>query len=128
MRAFQREAHPLLLIGIWSVLEAANIAAVAILPGNPFYADSGVGSLGQAVVFTALLVLFVALGSRLAWWLAIFSATVGFAMPIGALLVEFSFKPFVVAPISGAALWLIWSGSIETYVTTGRRARTAQLH
>ena len=117
-----------MLIALWSLLEAAYIVAIATLPGNPFYSDSGMGSLGQAVFVTALLVLFVALGSRLAWWLAIFSTTVGVALPIAALLVEPGWKPFVVAPLAAASLWVIWSGSIETYVKTGRRPRTAQLH
>jgi len=128
VRAFRQEASPFVLIAVWSLLEAAYIAAIAILPGNPFYADSGMGSLGQAVFFTVLLVLFVALGSRLAWWLAIFSATVGVALPIASLLAGFGFKPFVVTPLAAASLWVIWSGSIETYVKTGRRPQTAQLH
>jgi hypothetical protein len=110
----------LLLIAIWALLEAAVIACTAILPGGPFYADYGMGSLGQAVSVTALLVLFVALGSRVAWWLAVFSSTVGF--PIAVLLVNFSVKPILVALIASASLWLIWSSSIETYVhARGRR-------
>jgi hypothetical protein len=128
MRAIRQEAHPLLLIGIWALLEAAMIAAIAILPGSPFYADSGTGSLGQAVFFTVPVVFFVALGSRLAWWIAIFSATVSVALPIASLLAEPSWKPFVVTPLAAAALWLIWSGSIENYVKSGRRPRIAQLH
>ena len=109
----------MLLIAIWALLEAAVIACTAILPGDPFYAD-GMGSLGQAVSVTALLVLFVALGSRVAWWLAVFSSTVGF--PIAVLLVNFSVKPILVALIASASLWLIWSSSIETYVhARGRR-------
>jgi hypothetical protein len=126
--AFRNEASPLLLIGIWALLDAVTIGVIRLLPGNPFYADTGMGSLGQALLFSALLVLFVALGSRLAWYLAIFSATVGLALPIVVLLMGVQIKPIIVAVLSAAALWLIWSGSIETYVKTGHRSRTPQLH
>jgi hypothetical protein len=125
MRGFRRDTHPLLLIGIWALLESAAIVCTAVLPGDPFYADSGMGSLGQAVFVTALLVVFVALGSRVAWWLGIFSSTVGVGLPIAVLLVDLSVKPILVALIEAAALWLIWSGSIETYVHARRRRVTA---
>jgi len=52
---------------------------------------------------------------------------VGAALPI-ALLLGVEIKPIIVAILSAASLWLIWSGSIETYVKTGRRSRTPQLH
>lgn len=126
--AFRDEANPLLLIGIWALLDAATMVVIRQLPGDPFYADTGTGSLEQAMLVSALLVLFVALGSRFAWYLAIFSATVYVALSIVVLLMGVQIKPVVVAILSAAALWLVWSGSIETYVKTRRRSRTPQLH
>lgn len=125
---FRNDAHPLKLIAIWSLLEAATIALVATLPGDPFYAESGMGSLGQAVVVTAVLMLFVLVGSRIGWYVAIFSDTVALALPIVVLLMGFQLKPIIVAVFSAAALWLIWSGSIERHVTADSRSRNPQLH
>jgi hypothetical protein len=123
LREFRAHGHSLLLIGIWAILEAATLAWIALMPGAPVYSDSGVGSLRDAVVVTVVLVVFVGVGSLLAWWLAIFSNTVGFALGIVAGLVSFGPKPVGVALLQGAALWLIWSGNIELYVQRGRRRR-----
>lgn len=73
LRAFRNYGHPLLLIALWATLEAATILWTASVSGDPFYPDSGPGSLGDAIFSTGLLVIFVGVGSPLAWWLAIFS-------------------------------------------------------
>ena len=123
VRAFREYAHPLLLIGVWSGLEAATIAWTALVPGVPFYSESGTGSLGQAVFVTVVLVIFVGVGSRLAWWLAIFSTTVGVSLGVVGGLVEFGVKPVGFVLLQALALWLIWSGNIELYVQSNKRRR-----
>jgi hypothetical protein len=128
MRTFRRDAHPLAVIAVWALFEAAGIAVTARVAGDPHYAESGGSSVGTAVVVTSILVLFVALGSRVGWWIAIFSSTVGLAMPIVALLEGLHVKPLLLAPIAAASLWIIWSGAIESYVNGNSRPRTAQLH
>jgi hypothetical protein len=61
-------------------LEVAAIAATLLLPGNPFYAGDGAGSLGTAVVVVVLLTFGLAYRRRLAWTLAMFVALLGAAM------------------------------------------------
>jgi hypothetical protein len=123
VRAFREYGHPLLLIAVWSLLEAATIAWTALVPGAPFYSNSGIGSLGQSVFFTAVLVVFVSVGSRLAWWLAIFSTTVGVSLGVVGGLIEFGAKPVGFVLLQALALWLIWSGNIELYVQSNKRRR-----
>jgi hypothetical protein len=110
-----------LLIALWTLLESATIAWTALLWGDPFYADSGVGSLGGAILVTGILVVLVARASRIAWWFAIFSDTVGIVIGLALLAFEPGVKPVGVAVLQAAALWLIWSGSIERHVHSGRR-------
>jgi hypothetical protein len=123
LRALRASGHPLLLIGIWSLLEAGIIAWTALLPGSPFYADSGNGSLGQAVFITSIVAIFLFLGSRLAWWFAIFFDAGGVFLGVVAIALEPALKPVGWFVLSAAAWWLIWSGSVERYVNSGRRAR-----
>ena len=124
LRDFRTYGHPLLLIAVWSMLEAATIIWIALLPGHPTYNESGgVGSLGQAIFFTALFVLFVALGSRFVWWLAIFSSILAVGVAVAAGVFELGVKPLGVAALQTAALWLLWSGNIEMYVQSHRRTR-----
>ena len=61
-------------------LELAAIAATLLLPGNPFYAGDGAGSLGSAVAVAFLLTLGLAYRRRLAWTLAMFVALLGAAL------------------------------------------------
>lgn len=119
--AFRAHGHPLLLIAVWSILEAATIGWTALLPGDPLYSDSGIGSLGQALFVTSAAVLFLVLGSRIVWWLAIFSDTVGVGIGVALTVLQFGVKPIGLALFQAAALWLIWSGAIERYVRSGRR-------
>lgn len=123
MKAFRTYGHPLLLIAVWSIVDAATIAWIALGPGEPHYSDSAVGSLGQAVFLTSVLVIGVGIGSRLAWWLAIFFATVGVGVGGAAALFEFEAKPVGVVLLQALALWLIWSGNIEMYVQSNQRRR-----
>src|SRR5687767_11714708 len=94
LRDFRTFGHPLVLIAVWATLHAGTIAWIELLPGSPFYSDSDVGSLGSAIFWAVVLVVFVALGSRLAWWLAIFSSTVGVGMGVAAGVFELGVKPF----------------------------------
>lgn len=132
LRAWRAYAHPLLLVAVWATLEAATIAWAALVPGDPSYSDSGVGSLGQAIFATGALVLFVALGSRIAWWLSIFFLTAGMLVGVVAAASELEAAPLGVAVLQAAGLWLIWSGNVELYVLSRRRRRrltvTSQAH
>jgi hypothetical protein len=123
LRAFRTYGHPLLLIAVWATVEAATILWTALVPGNPFYADSGTGSLGQAVFISVVLVFFVGVGSRLAWWLAIFFATLGVGASLGLAVFEPGVKPLGVAVLSAASLWLLWGGNIELYVQSNKRRK-----
>jgi hypothetical protein len=125
LTALRAKTDPLLLIAVWSLLEMATIAWTALGSGEPSYEGSGVGSLGQAVVVTGIFILLVARGSRIAWWLAIFSDTVGVAVGLALVAFEPGVKPAGLALLQAAALWLIWSGSIERHVHTGRRGLLA---
>jgi len=119
--AFRAYGQPLLLIVVWATFEAAIILWTALVPGDPSYADSGAGSLGQAVFISVLLVTFVGLGSRLAWWLALFFATLGVVVSLALAVAESGVKPLGVAVLSAASLWLLWGGNIELYVQSKRR-------
>ena len=122
LNALRAHGHPLLLIGVWSLLEVATIVWTAQAPGSPFYADGGPGTLGGAVLITTVVVLFVALGSQLAWWIAIFD-TLGIVLGVLTAILELGVKPIGVILLQAAALWLIWSPSVATYVQSGRRGR-----
>ena len=74
---------------MWIAVEAVSVACVALLPGDPSYSDSGNGSLGQAVLVRALVALVVGLGSRVAWWLAIFLDSLGIAFDVTVAWLEF---------------------------------------
>jgi hypothetical protein len=123
LRDFRMYGHPLLLIAVWSTLQAASIVWVALLPGDPSNSSEGMGSVGQAIFWTGALVLFLVLGSRIAWWLAIFFNTVAAFLGVAFGVFEFGVKPWGVALFQAAALWLLWSGNIETYVKSHRRVR-----
>ena len=123
LRALRATGHPLLLIALWATLEAATIAWTALVPGGPWYSQPGAGSLGGAIFWTLLIVLFVAVGNRFGWWLAIVSDTVGIGFGVVAGIYDPGIGAFGVAVLQAAALWLIWSPSIETYVKSGLRSR-----
>lgn len=123
LRALRASGHPLLLIALWATLEAATIVWTALVPGGPWYSQSGAGSLGGAIFWTLLIVLFVAVGNRFGWWLAIVSDTVGIGFGVVAGIYDPGIGAFGVAVLQAAALWLIWSPSIETYVKSGLRSR-----
>jgi hypothetical protein len=123
LRDFRRYGHPLLLVAVWAALEAATIAWSALLPGDPFHSESGVGSLGQSILLTGILVLGVAWGFRVAWWLAIFSSAAAVFVSVALGVFELGVKPWGVALLQAAALWLLWSGNIEMHVQSHRRLR-----
>jgi hypothetical protein len=114
---------PVLLIAVWATLQAATILWIAWVSGDWSYADSGTGSLGQAVFISVVLVFFVGVGSRLVWWLAIFNSTVGLALSLVLAVVEPGVKPLGVAVLQAASLWLLWSGNIELYVQSSQRRK-----
>src|SRR5215210_36424 len=99
LRDFRAYRHPLLLIAVWSAVEAAAIAWTALVPDWPFHSESGTGSIGGAIFWTGLLVLFLGLGSRLAWWLAIFSNTVAVVVCVAAGAFDRSVKPLGLAAL-----------------------------
>jgi hypothetical protein len=118
LRDFRTYGHPLLLIAVWASLHAATIAWIALLPGDPFLRSSG-----QPIFVTAIIALSVSWGSRVAWWLAIFSSAVAVFISVALGVFEFGVKPWGVALFQAAALWLLWSGNIEMYVQSNRRMR-----
>jgi hypothetical protein len=120
VRAFRTYGHPLLLIAIWATLEAATIAWLALLQGNPSLES---GSLGGTFLAMGILVVFLFLGSRFAWWLAIFFSALGVIVGVGVALVDPGIKPVGIALLQAAALWLIWGGNVEAYVLVGKRRR-----
>ena len=70
-----------------------------------------------------VLVVLLFLGSRFAWWLAIFSSTLWVIVGVGVALVEPGIKPVGIALLQAAALWLIWGGNVEAYALVGKRRR-----
>ena len=87
LRDIRSYGHPLLLIALYAALEGVTILWTAWVPGDPSYADSGNGSLGLAVFISVVLVIFLGLGSRLAWWLAIFFCVLGVGVSLGMAIV-----------------------------------------
>ena len=116
LRAFRAYGHPLLLIAVWSTFQAATIAWSALAPGDLSYAP-------QAIFWTVILAVFLFVGSRIAWWLAIFSNTLGAVVGLAAGIYERGIGPLGLAVLQAASLWLIWSGNVELYVQSRRRMR-----
>ena len=120
LRAFRSFGHPLLLVAVWGALEAAAVAWIAFVPGDPSRESARV-----ALLVTAVLVVFVGVGSRLAWWLAILVSALGVVVGLGATFVDFGVEGPVAALLHASALWLIWSGNVELYVQSNKRKRLA---
>ena len=70
-----------------------------------------------------ILAVFLFVGSRIAWWLAIFSNTLGTVVGVAAGIYEREVGPLGLAVLQAASLWLIWSGNVELYVQSRRRMR-----
>jgi hypothetical protein len=128
LRRFRDESSPLVLVGVWFLLSLAAIAVTATAPGSPFYSGDGSGSLGGAVFVTAFLGAFIFFGVRLAWWLTIIWDSMAVVLSLALFVSDPHPKPLVVGILIAAALWLIWSGSVEDYMHGDRRPAAARLH
>jgi hypothetical protein len=128
LRRFRAETSPLVLVGVWALLQTLAMVATMSLPGSPTYAEDGSGSLAGAVAFSLFFGLFLFLGVRLAWWFVIFLDASAVLFSVAAFAVDPHPKPLLVGAFYAFALWLIWSGSVEGYVRGGRRLRAARLH
>jgi hypothetical protein len=120
VRAFREYGHPLLLIGMWVLLQASTFVWAAVAHGEPRFAFTM-----QNILIAAIFVAFFAAGSRVAWWLAIFVNTSGVAIALGAAVFLPSWKPVGVGVLQAASLWLIWSGNVELYAQQRQRRRLA---
>jgi len=99
------------------VLSAAIVAVTATFPGNPFYSDDGVGSLGGVVFWTALVVVGIAARWRPVWYLAIFFDLLG-ALVSGVLAfwdggLGFQPKAFLLALLYVALVRILLSREID---------------
>jgi hypothetical protein len=130
-RRFRREGSPYVLVFLYVLVTAAALGWLALVPGDPTYANGGVGA---TVVMTAVLVGFVLVRSYLAWWIAIFFAALSAVIwPIVALVTATEPQPQigdagkagVLAVLYAAALVLLLSPAIEDWLEADRR-RTRQ--
>ena len=111
--------HPLALIGAWATIEAATIAWLAFVPGEP----SMTASPETWIVVSVFVVIGVAFGSRWAWWIALALETLWIVAGLGFVVGAAVAKGAGLAILSAAAFWLLWSGNIELYVLEHKRRR-----
>ena len=123
LREYRRDGDPRVLIRVYAAFTLGEIAWVGFVPGGLHYAESGVGSFGQAVMITLPVLYFLSRGSLIAWWAAIFFAVGGAAIGVaGGLFADPNV--FGLAVLDGAALLAVWSPSVERFVLGERAAGT----
>jgi hypothetical protein len=116
VRHFRAHASARLLIAIYATLSAAVIALTALAPGLPSFSPS---SPAQASIFVeVLVVLFLLLGSLLAWWIALIFSFIGvmlngYSMLFGHGALGFEPKALGVMLLEAAALVVLTSPALE---------------
>ena len=111
-------------IARYVVVSSLLIAVVALVPGMPFYAEDGVGTLGGAVLIEVFVVAGLVLGSRVAWYVATFIAVGGVAFSCVAVLNSGGVGPksYVVLLLYAVLALVLFSGEFEN---ADRRRQTA---
>jgi hypothetical protein len=116
VRHFRAHASPRLLIAIYATLSAAVIALTALAPGLPSFSPS---SPAQAAIFVeVLVVLFLLLGSLVAWWIAFTFSVVGvvlngYSMLYGHGALGFEPKALGAGLLEAAAVVVLTSPALE---------------
>jgi small-conductance mechanosensitive channel len=116
VRHFRAHASPRLLIAIYATLSALVIALTALAPGLPSFSPS---TPARASIFVAVLVvLFLLLGSLLAWWIALIFSFVGvmlngYSMLFGHGALGFESKALGVMLLEAAAVVVLTSPALE---------------
>jgi hypothetical protein len=116
VRHFRAHASPRLLIAIYATLSAAVIALTALAPGLPSFSPS---TPARASIFVeVLVVLFLLLGSLLAWWIALIFSFVGvmlngYSMLFGHGALGFEPKALGVLLLEAAAVVVLTSPALE---------------
>ena len=124
VRRFRAHASPRLPIAIYATLSAAVIALTALAPGLPSFSSS---SPAQAAIFVeVLVVLFLLLGSLVAWWLAVLFSFVGvmlngYTMLFGHGALGFEPKALGVLLLEAAAVVVLTSPALECSLRRRRR-------
>jgi hypothetical protein len=117
-----RTGNPLALVAVYAAGVAVTIAWIGLLPGEPSY--QGPGRSGEvAASLSALLVFFLARGSRSALLLARFAHLLGLLYSIGGLAADRSSKLLGLAILQALLVIVLFSPALERYVLERRRRR-----
>jgi hypothetical protein len=122
VRQAWRTANPLALVGLYAVGVAATIAWIGLLPGEPSYEGPG-RSAEVAVSFSALLVFFLARGSRGALLLGRFAHLLGLVYSLTGLVGDRGSKLLGLAILQVLIVVVLFSPSLERYVIEAQRRR-----
>jgi hypothetical protein len=123
----RNEADPRGLVLGYGLLSVAASTWIAVVPGEWHYAEPERDLKGE-LLLDAVVVACLLLRWRAARWAAIFFATLALAIAllrVGLSLfdpwIAFEAKDVGMALLSGAALWLVWSPSLDRWLDRERR-------
>lgn len=111
---------------LYVVLEGAAVALTALMPGTPYYADTGTGSLGSALIFDLVLAFGLLRRSLLAWGLIVFLDVVWVGFVGATVVTDFgsptiNVKAVLVIALVVGQLVLLFSSGLQP--VRGRRRR-----
>ena len=105
----------------YAFLSAVIIAVIAAVPGVPYYADEGSGSLDVAVVATVLVLAALLTGARLSWYVAAVVDGIGLVLFASLYLRELpggwdAFKPLALTGLAALQIAVLFSQGFDDWL------------
>jgi hypothetical protein len=105
----------------YAALSAAIIAVTAAVPGTPYYADEGSGTLQAAVVVTVLVLAALLTRARLSWYIAAVLDGLGLVLFAALYLRELpggwdAFKPLALTLLAALQIAVLFSQGFDDWL------------
>ena len=103
------------------MLSFAIIAVTAAVPGIPYYADDGSGTIGSAVIVTVLVLAALLTRARLSWYIAAAIDGVGLVLFAALFLRELAggwdaFKPLALTLLAALQIGVLFSRGFDDWM------------